>query len=444
MRLVFAGAAYEVTGACFYLEGKQHKFLVDCGLFQGSKLSFQRNIEDFPFSPKEIDFVLLTHAHLDHCGRLPRLVRLGFSGHIFATPPTLAIMRLILEDTLGLMLEGSVPKIFDEEDLGETLNRFVEVDYNIPREIDHLSFTFRDAGHILGSSFLEIEVEDHKLLFSGDLGNSPSLLLAPPDRPFSADTLVLEATYGDREHDDKVGKIALLHQAIDYILESRGTLLIPAFAIERTQELLFIFDILSSHARIGRIPIYLDSPLAIDIVSVFRSFPDYLRPAVADRVVSGDDPFDFPSLRLIYSETLSKTLNDKPGPRIIIAGSGMMEGGRIQHHLVHLLDDPRNMLFVPCFQAKGTLGRQIIDGAKEISIFNKTMSVRARVVFANSFSSHADQPQLLKWLEGQSPKKIFCVHGEEEALLKLKEKLIAQFPSVQVILPSLNEGFELK
>jgi metallo-beta-lactamase family protein len=443
MRLVFAGAAHEVTGACFYLEDKEHKFLVDCGLFQGSKLAYQKNIEAFPFLASEIDFVLLTHAHLDHCGRLPRLVRLGFSGPIFATPPTVAIARLVLEDTLGLMLEGSVPKIFEEEDLKETLNRFVEVGYNTSREINHLSFTFREAGHILGSSFLEIESEKHRLLFSGDLGNAPSLLLSPPDKPFKAETLILEATYGDREHDDKMGKIAFLHEAVDYVIRTGGTLLIPAFAVERTQELLFIFDILSAHAKISKIPIYLDSPLAIDVVSVFRSFPDYLRPAVADKVVSGDDPFDFPSLRLVYSEALSKTLNDKPGPRIIIAGSGMMEGGRIQHHLVHLLDDPRNMLFVPCFQAKGTLGRQIIDGAKEVTIFNKTLPVKAKVVFANSFSSHADQPQILKWLEGQSPKRIFCVHGEEEGLLALKSKLEKQFPFAEIIIPSLNEGFEL-
>ncbi len=429
MKLQFAGGAGEVTGSSFLIDGRKN-ILIDCGFFQGEQVSEDKNRQPFPFNPQEVDAVLLTHAHLDHCGRLPSLVKNGFKGPIFTTPPTGALIRLILLDTVHLMIEemeeNGRPPLYTAAEVEETMSLITEVAYNEERDVFGASFKFRDAGHILGSSFIEIETEGKKFVFSGDLGNSPSQILMPPERPESADFVVIEATYGGKEHDDRVSKVAAIHEAVDYIIKTGGTLLIPAFAIERTQEILHILDALETHHAIADIPAFLDSPLAIDVTSIFRTYPDYLRPALASALISGDDdPFDFPKLKLTRSVDASKSLNEMPGPKIVVAGSGMMEGGRIQHHLLHCLSDPKNLLLVVGFQAPGTLGRAIVDGAKRIHIKGYEKEVKAKVVSALSFSSHADNSGLLAWLaELKRPEELFLVHGEPDRLTEFKDSVL--------------------
>ena len=433
MKLHFCGGAGVVTGVNYLLETKNAKILVDCGLFQGSKDLEHKNSEPFSYDPKKIKAVIVSHSHLDHIGRLPQLIKAGFEGKIYATPPTIDFTRLILEDSVRVLEEkarkaGVVP-LFSQNDVNELMQRFVAADYyKRTQATDDIYFTFHEAGHILGSAVIELETDGKKIIFSGDLGNPPAPLLRPPDFLDSADYVLVESTYGDRNHEPPQECEAKIEKVIEDTLSRGGVLMIPSFALERTQQLLYHLNNLIEHHRIPRVPVYIDSPLASRITEIYKKYPQYFNKQTVFEIDSGDDIFNFPGLRFTHSSKESKEINEVPPPKIIIAGSGMSQGGRIVHHEVRYLSGPKNTLLLVTYQAEGTLGRLISDGAKKVEILDQAVTINAKVEKISGYSAHADQRFLMDWLRSfkkscymkdqsvcHEIKKIFIVQGEIKA-----------------------------
>ena len=427
LSLTFAGADGEVTGSAHFLRTALGGLLVDCGFFQGKRLAEAKNHDPFAFPVNGVAAVLLTHAHLDHCGRLPKLVKEGYQGPIYCTEATARLVELVLKDTVNVLSEharqdGTLP-LYGIEDVTQTLGLVRPVKLDSPfAPFSGAEATFKEAGHILGSSWIQVETEGKVLVFSGDVGNAPSPLLPPPSRPNRADVVVCESTYGGQTHDTHESRLEAVHGAIDDVIKNRGVLLIPSFAMERTQELLFLIDALAAHHAIRDLPVFLDSPLAISVTDVYREFTAEMRPEVAEQMQRGDDPFNFPFLKETRSPEASKAIRRVPGPKIVIAGAGMMEGGRIHHHLINELDKPTTTLLIVGFQAPGTLGRELADGSKRVHVMGQELDVRAKVQTIGAFSAHADEPQILGWLSDirRRPRQVFVVHGEIE-----KSKLLA-------------------
>jgi len=437
MRITFCGAAGTVTGSCHLVETGGLTILLDCGFFQGSHEQDQTNRTSFPFDPKAVDVVLLSHAHLDHAGLLPRLVREGFSGRILCTRPTAEIARLMLADSAHLQVEDAayrtrkakrrgeagVPPLYNMDDVLRASELFRPVSgYGVPTELKSTTTcVFHDAGHILGSACVEIRTGNGNLLFSGDLGNGHRPIVRDPSPPPRADIVLVESTYGDRRHRTIEESVAELEEAIQTIVPHGGNLLVPSFALERTQEVLYEIFQFWSRKRLPRCTIYVDSPLATSTTRVFARFLDYFDEQ-GQRVFSAHpNPFEFPALDYVETMDESKRLNTQPGGNVIIAGSGMCNGGRIVHHLRHnLWNDKAGVVFVG-FQAAGTLGRVLVDGAKSVHIFGEEVAVRAKIWTVGGFSSHADQPGLLNWLRQTSPKHLFLVHGEATTLQAFRD-----------------------
>jgi len=461
-RLSFFGGTKTVTGANYLLEVGKRKILVDCGLFQDPILKTKNN-ETFPYNPREIDAVIVTHAHLDHTGRLPKLVREGFKGKIFSTPPTLDLTRLILEDELEILsqphrLERNDKQIFSAKDLRKTLNLFETVDYyKKVRIFPEVSFRLLDAGHILGSAIIEVDLKQSKnsiikIIFSGDLGNSPAPLLRPTDLPTSGDYILIESAYGDKVHQDFLQRKDLLEDTIENTIKNKGVLMIPSFAIERTQEILYELNELVENQRIPPIPIFIDSPMAIKAINIYRKYNKYYNKKANYILKSGDDIFHFPNLNLIKSVKESQAIDSVPSPKIIIAGSGMSEGGRILYHEKKYLSDPKNCLLLICYQVKGTRGREIQDGKEAIEIFQEIIPVRAKIVQIQGYSAHADRNNLFSWLyqvkaralnlQKNIVKKIFVVQGEEEPA-KIFSQLIKDKLGIETVIPEYGQAFEL-
>lgn len=449
MRLSFFGATKFVTGSNFLLETKKHKILIDCGMFQGKEEIEKKNKEKFLYNPEEIDCVIVTHAHLDHIGRLPILVKEGFKGKIFATPATIDLARLVLEDALDIQQE----ELFGNEELDKTMNFFEPVDYHKEIHIgEELSFKLLDAGHILGSSIVEIFVEGKKIVFSGDLGNYPTPLLRPTEIPSSADIVVVESTYGDRIHKELLHRKDILEDTIEETIKNKGVLMIPSFAIERTQEILYEMNELVENCRIPSVLVFVDSPLAIKSIDVYKKYQNYYNKEASYLLRNGDKIFDFKNLTLTQTVEESKKINDIPPPKIIIAGSGMSNGGRILHHEKRYLSDPKSCILFICFQVEGTLGRKIQDGAEEVEIMGEKIPVLAKRVTIDSYSAHADKNGLFRWIysiksssqikEEHILKKVFVVHGEEgpsESLAQvIKDKL-----GIETVIPNFGEKFEI-
>jgi metallo-beta-lactamase family protein len=432
MKITFCGAAGTVTGSCHLVETDGLRILLDCGFFQGAHDQDQNNRAPFPFDVKSIDFVLLSHAHLDHAGLLPRLVREGFSGKILCTRPTAEIARLMLADSAHLQVEdaayrtrkakrrgeAAVPPLYNMDDVLRCVELFRPVDgYDaaIPLK-GKVACAFHDAGHILGSACVEVRASNGNLLFSGDLGNGHRPIVRDPSTPPHADVVLVESTYGDRQHRTIEESVAELDEAIQEVIPRGGNLLIPSFALERTQEVLYEIFQSWEEKRLPRCTIYVDSPLATSTTHVFERFLDYFDDEGRRVFAAHPNPFEFPALDYIATMDESKRLNAQPGGSVIIAGSGMCNGGRIVHHLRHnLWNEAAGVVFVG-YQAAGTLGRQIVDGAKSVRIFGEDVAVRAKVWTVNGFSSHADQPGLIDWLRKTSMKRLFLVHGEPTAL----------------------------
>ncbi len=437
MRITFCGAAGTVTGSCHLVETDGLRILLDCGLFQGAHDRDQGNRAPFPFDAKSIDFVLLSHAHLDHAGLLPRLAREGFSGRIICTRPTAEIARLMLADSAHLQVEDAayqarkakrrgelaLPPLYDMDDVLRCAELFRPLDgYGVAASLrGSVSCVFHDAGHILGSACVELRSPNGTLLFSGDLGNGHRPIVRDPSEPPRADVVLVESTYGDRRHRTIEESVAELEEAIQTIVPRGGNLLIPSFALERTQEVLYEMFQFWTSKRLPRCMIYVDSPLATSTTRVFARFLDYFDEE-GRRIFAGHpNPFEFPALDYVETMDESKRLNTQPGGNVIIAGSGMCNGGRIVHHLRHnLWNDKAGVVFVG-FQAVGTLGRTLVDGAKSVHIFGEEVAVRAKIWTVGGFSSHADQLGLLHWLRQTSAKHLFLIHGEPATLQAFRD-----------------------
>lgn len=436
MHLSFHGGVRGVTGSCFLIETARAKLLVDCGMFQGERVNVKHNEEPFGFSPAEIDAVVVTHAHYDHTGRVPVLVRQGFRGKIYMTPPTKALSALVLEDAQHMMVEHhhklGDPILFDQEDLKKMLSQTTAINYHTQFEpAPGLRVMFHEAGHILGSAYVSVDVpgsetitgEPLRFIFSGDIGNDKVPILPSTEPISSADVIVTESTYGNRDHEPVSVRGQKLMGFISRIINHGGTLMIPAFSIERTQELLYELDKLADDEMIPDVPIYLDSPLAIKTTGEYRHFKQYLE---FEREFGPDrDFFSFHNLHETLSIDESKTINNHHGPKIIIAGSGMMTGGRILHHARRYLSGAKNGLLIIGYQAEGTVGRQIKDGAKEVRIFDELIDVRCQVEAIGAFSAHGDRGKLARWLQPvEGPARdIYLVHGDPETKVEFKPYL---------------------
>lgn len=459
MRLTFNGAAGIVTGSCYLLEVAGEKILVDCGMFQGTKDITRLNYEPFRFNPKEISFLLLTHAHIDHSGLIPKLVRNGFRGRIIATPPTVDLAKLMLKDCAHVNEDdtfhenkrririGLKPRdpLYTLADVTASFDFFNTAGYGKPYPLSNNStVTFHNAGHILGSSIIELSVRESgkttKFVFSGDLGQGGTPIVDDPDVLQDADYVLVESTYGNRPRENSSLRGELLAKEVNDTFNKGGKLMIPSFAVERTQELLYYLHRIIRDGKFPNEKIFLDSPLAIDVTEAFRRNMNYFSPKLKKEFTN---PFTFPQLKCLRTADESRSLNEYNRPCIIIAGSGMCNAGRIRHHMKHNLWKPQNTLLFVGYQAEGTLGRVIIQGAKTIRMMGMEVAVKAKVKKIDSFSSHADSRGLVRWLAGfRNSKRVFIVHGEKESARGLQSTLNKLGFNTHV--PQIGESIELR
>jgi metallo-beta-lactamase family protein len=434
LKITFAGGAGSVTGANFLLEtltGQNDvKVLIDCGLFQGDAENEKKNELAFPYDPVTIDALFVTHGHLDHIGRIPVLVKQGFTGPIYSTPPTKDIADLSFHDSLGIMTKEQRDQdgeklSFDSADLKAALRQWQTVPYHEPITIGPLTIVFRDAGHILGSAMVELMLDGRKIVFTGDLGNSPTPLLPDTERVTDADYLVMESVYGDRNHEDRGDRRDNLEDVIEETMRAGGTLVIPAFSIERTQEILYEVEQMMENSRIPLVPVFIDSPLAIAITKLYKKYSDYLNEKVRHEITGGDVLFGFPQLKLTTSTEESKAILKSAPRKIIIAGSGMSTGGRVIHHEKAYLPDAKSTLLLIGYQSVGTLGRIIQDGAKFVKILGSEVPIRARVVNIRGYSSHKDSDGLLDFVaaSARTLKLVLVAMGEPKASLFLVQRI---------------------
>lgn len=422
--------------------------MIDCGLHQGGHYAEKENFEDFAYDPKEIAAVFVTHSHLDHIGRLPSLVKHGFTGAIYSTGATKDFAELMLIDSEHLLageaLREHKPVLYNEEDVEKVMDQWKSLNYHQPVTVGGFKVELYDAGHILGSAIIHIEAEGKTIVFSGDLGNTPAPIIKPTEKIPSADYCLIESTYGDRIHENVDGRKEMLEQAVKTTVEAGGVLMIPTFAMERTQELLYHLHQLFQEKLIPQVPVYIDSPLAIKLTAVYKKHENYFNKATQDIVHSGDDILNFPGLHLTLTTEQSKEINNVPPPKIVIAGSGMSNGGRILHHEQRYLSDPKNEIIFVGYQAEGSMGRQLLEGATEVKIFGETVPVLCRRINIPGYSAHADQPHLLDWLSSMkgSLKKVFVVQGEQASSETLAHKIIDGF-GITAEVPHLNESVTL-
>lgn len=443
MKLTFYGGAQEVTGACYLLETGQSKILIDCGLFQGTRECEELNFQDFGFDPKTVDLLLVTHGHLDHVGRIPKLVKKGFRGTIYSTAPTKDIARLILEDALSINRRES-EALYTAENVAGTFDLWKETRYHAPLRHKDLEIKLYDAGHILGSAMIEIVAEGKKILFTGDLGNTPSALLPPPETVRDVSHLIIESTYGNRVHEAAEERVLNLERAVEDISARGGTLMMPSFATERTQDILHYLNEMLHFKRIPDIPVFVDAPLAIKITGVFETYTEFYKEEIKNLYREHPNLFRFKRLHFTESVGDSKSINNVNPPKVILAGSGMMSGGRILHHARRYLSDPKSILLVTGYQAGGSLGRRLLDGEKIVKIFGEEIVVEAEIRKINGFSAHADNPQLFAFAETNrdSLKHVFAVQGEEASALHFSQEIKDRL-GIQADAPTLGQSFEI-
>jgi len=461
MKIKFLGACKNVTGSKFFLQIDGINLLIDCGLFQERELK-NRNWEEFPVPPEKLNYILLTHAHLDHSGYLPKIVKDGFSGKILCTKPTKEITKIALFDSAKLMVEdaekkrkrhqkegrkGQYPEIplYEISDVERVFPFFEDVSYNEEIKIsEKVKIVFYDAGHILGSSFIKIFADGKEILFSGDIGRFNNPILKAPTLIESSDILIMETTYGDRIHEDRKIAEEKFQKIINETKEKGGNIVIPTFAIERAQEVLYYLKKLLIEDKIPHLITFLDSPMAIEITEVFKRYYFYLDGEAEKLLNENISPFDFPLLHFTKSVEESKVINHIKGSCIIMAGSGMCTGGRIKHHLIQNIERPESTILFVGYQAKGTLGREILE-KDEVRILGNYYKVKARIEKIDGFSAHADRDELLKWLYSfkKIPEKIFLVHGEEEVIDEFSGIIKNKFPYSKIIIPSYLDEFEI-
>jgi metallo-beta-lactamase family protein len=440
MRITFWGAVRTVTGSMHLVETEGARLLLDCGLFQGHREDATRVNSAFPFDASAVDAVVLSHAHLDHCGNLPTLVRAGFGGPIYCTPATRDLAGLILQDSAKVQHQDArhvnklrartalppISPLYTPDEAARAIERLRAVPYRETFEIGSARATFYDAGHILGSAISVVEADGRRLGFTGDLGRPGGPLLRDPEVPPAVDLLVMESTYGGRSHEPVSGGAARLGALVSETAARGGAVLIPAFAVGRTQDITYALHRLRNARAIPALQTFVDSPMAVDATGIFRRHPECFRDETR-RMLAHEDPFGFKGLIYVREVADSKSLNDRADPFIVIATSGMCESGRILHHLAHRIGDPRCALVFVGFQARHTLGRRLEDGASPVNIFGEPHDVRLRVLEVPAFSAHADADQLMAWV-ARLPRvgRIYCVHGEESGALALAAALRAR------------------
>lgn len=467
MDIKFYGAAKMVTGSNYLVKTEKYNILIDCGMFQGNEEIERLNYNNFPYDPKEIDFLILTHAHIDHSGRIPKLVKEGFTGRIITTNATYDLCKIMLKDSAKIQESdvewenrkrqraGKPPiePLYTMDNAESSLKYFEP--YFIDQKIkinDNIQIRFKDAGHILGSAIVELWVkegsEEVKLVFSGDLGMPGRPIINNPDYIDEADYLIIESTYGNTIHESFEESTEKLIDIINKTVIRGGTVLIPSFAVGRTQELIYqlnkYYEYNPSIEEHMRIPIYIDSPMAVEATEAFKKNSSSFNEEARTLVLKGDNPFEFDNLRYIKSQEESMALNKYTFPKVIISSSGMATAGRIRHHLKHNLWDKRNSLVFVGYQAEGTLGRILLDGKKQVKILGEEINVGAEIYDIEGFSGHADQNVLLDWINKfkKKPKKIFVVHGEEESATALST-LIEHLYKIETIIPNIGNSFNI-
>ena len=468
MKIKFCGAASGVTGSCHLISTENHKILLDCGQFQGGKQMEALNEEPFPFEPSEIECVILSHAHIDHCGRLPLLVKRGFRGRIYCTDATADLLDVMLKDS-GFIHEKEaewqnrkneragrkpVEPLYTLKDSEETLKLVSPVMYDQLFELnDAMKIVFNDAGHILGSAITELWVTEGeritKVVFSGDLGVMDRPILRDPTIIKKADCVIMESTYGNRLHPENSTSISELLDIVLKTIRRGGTVVIPSFAVGRTQELIYEFNRFYERkpelrAELDKITVYIDSPMATTATEVFRKNAQVFDEETKAYILKGDNPLDFPNLRFTRSTAESQALNADSKPKVIISASGMCEAGRIRHHLKHNLWDPNSSVVFVGYQAEGTLGRLLVNGIKDVALFGEAIHVNAEIYNLEGFSGHADRNGLISWLKGfrRKPSQLFLVHGEEESKMELADTIRKETGMEPTVITQVSE-FEI-
>ena len=452
--LTFAGGADSVTGANFILDLDNTRIAVDCGLEQGSPEADEHNRAPFGYDPSSVDYLFITHAHLDHIGRVPKLVREGFRGVIYSTPVTRKIVEVMFEDALGIMeheqREDGTEPLYERADVERALELWQELAYHDPHSFDGFRINAKDAGHILGSAMFEITVPDAQggestIVFTGDLGNSPAPLIKDTEAITGARYMVMESVYGDRDHESPEERDEAFREHVKNTIERGGTLVIPAFSLERTQIILHALNRMIENGEVQSVPVFLDSPLAIKLTRIFEEVRKHYNEDIKQEAKEGDPLFSFPSLEMTERVEDSKAIEDAPSPKIVIAGSGMSTGGRVMHHELDYLPDPANTLLLVGYQAAGTLGRKLAEGAKEVEIFDKQVPVRAEVAKIEGYSSHKDSGHLLEFVaqSAETLETVFLAMGEQKSRTYLAQR-IRDFLGVKAVCPDEGETVRLK
>ncbi len=468
MRLTFLGAAKTVTGSCFWLEADNHNILIDCGMFQGHNKENQMNFEPFPFSPSDIDYILVTHAHIDHTGRIPKICKDGFKNKIICTKATYDLCTVMLPDSgfiqeqetewknRKLKREGKkkLEPLYTHQDAVDCLEYFSPINYYEEISLtEHIKIKFLDAGHLLGSAMIEMWVTENdkqtKIVFTGDIGNESLPLVNEPDVIEEADYLIMESTYGGRFHkEDEVGRIVKFLDNIRPVIEKGGNVVIPSFAVGRTQELIYdLKKYKDKHPNqvefLEKVPVYVDSPLAISATEIFRKNAECFNEEARKYVLEGNHPLEFEGLKFTKTPEESMLLNETPGAKLILSASGMCEAGRIKHHLKYNLWRDDSVIVFVGYQAEGTLGRMIVDGVEKVKIYGQVVTVKSKIVSIQGYSGHADQNGLDKWVSHlkKKPRKIFLVHGETECQHALSEVLTNEMGHT-VVIPEHGDRYE--